>query len=89
MDENSNDDKKVIDLEARREAKKPKRVNCLTMLLEDPPKPVRPTTMRQATPEEMEQRKHWNVGPFHRMWPQKPSPAEPSTPPSKPPRPIK
>jgi hypothetical protein len=65
-------DKKVIDLAARRAAKRPRRVHCLTILLDEPtpkpPKRERPTTMRQATPEEMNklQESGWSVGVFHR-----------------------
>lgn len=79
----------IIDLAARRAAKKPRRVRCLTILLDEPSKERRPTSMRQATPEEMLQLSgSWNVGPFHRAKP-KGDEAAPAVPPraAKPPVP--
>jgi hypothetical protein len=60
---------KVVDLAARRAKKQSKRVRCLTIFQDDPSKPERAKHMRQATPEEMKARAHWQVGPFHRPTP--------------------
>jgi hypothetical protein len=60
---------KVIDLNARRILKKPKRVRCLTILQDEPRRTK--LTLREATPEEYADAS-WTVGPFHRAPPRAP-----------------
>jgi hypothetical protein len=73
------DHKKIVDLASRGTAKKRKAVRCLTILLDEKPK-LRPTSMRQATPEEMERRRDWTVGVFHRAAPTTAAHSGPATP---------